>query len=68
MTRLRLLNLDDFENIYIGHINGAFDYEELKRRHAEQAKEKLDRALSCSGLPTEQQQEAIGRLLKGRGR
>lgn len=70
MSRLRLLTLDDFENIYINHILDAFDYAELKRRHAEKRSyaDKLASAIAeMGGATTEAQQEALSRALAGRG-
>ncbi len=35
MTRLDLIDFDDFANIYLGyHVYGIFEYPEFSRRHA----------------------------------
>lgn len=73
MSRLRLLNFNDFENIYMNYIHDetAFSYEELKRRHAENRndyRERLVKSLGDEDEPmTEAQQLAVSRLLAGKG-
>ncbi len=71
MTRLRLLDFNDFENIYWNYVNSqsAFSYEELKRRHAENRNDYRERLVKSLGEEpmTEAQQLAVSRLLAGKG-
>ena len=69
MNRLRLLDFNDFENIYINNIVDAFDYNELKRRHAENRNDYRERLVKSLGDEpmTEAQQLAVSRLLAGKG-
>lgn len=59
-------HLDDF-NLHVLYKDGLITYDDFKRLHAERAKRIMNAVRAASGVPTEKQQEALSRLLAGRG-